>query len=192
MSEEQAFALLMAAYQTEVENRHVKFIADVTLANHVRAMAKALTTDRPKFGIMLCGTCGNGKTTLLRAFQLSLNYLSRNGFLQDAGIRIVDAKDVSTIMKDPNTRQARSAPMLAIEDMGREATEVIDYGNVTCPIIDLLEYRYAEQLFTFITTNLNTKDIREKYGDRLADRFNEMLCVITFSNPSFRGLLHNG
>ena len=192
MSEEQAFALLMAAYQTEVENRYVKFIADVTLVNHVRAMAKALTEDSPKFGIMLCGTCGNGKTTLLRAFQLSLNYLSRNGFLQDAGIRIVDAKDVSTIMKDPNTRQVRSAPMLAIEDMGREATEVIDYGNVTCPIIDLLEYRYAEQLFTFITTNLNTKDIREKYGDRLADRFNEMLCVITFSNPSFRGLLHNG
>jgi hypothetical protein len=192
MSEEQAFALLMTAYQTEVENRHVKFIANATLEKHVSAMAKALTADKPKFGIMLCGTCGNGKTTLLRAFQLSLNYLSRNGFLQDAGIRIVDAKDVSAMMREPNTRQVRSAPMLAIEDMGREATEVLDYGNVTCPIIDLLEYRYAEQLFTFITTNLNTKDIREKYGDRLADRFNEMLCVITFSNPSFRGLIHNG
>ena len=192
LSKEQACDMLTAAYQAEVDSRHVKFMPNAALQKSIGTMAAALTADKPKFGIMLCGTCGNGKTTLLRAFQLTLNFLSRKGFLQDVGIRIIDAKDVLAMMTDANTRQVRKTPMLAIEDMGREATEVLDYGNVTCPIIDLLEYRYAEQLFTFITTNLNAKDVREKYGDRLADRFNEMLCVIPFTNASFRGIAQNG
>lgn len=76
--------------------------------------------------------------------------------------------------------------MLGIEDMGREATEVIDFGNVLNPVIDLLEYRYNQQLFTFITTNLKADEVRKKYGDRIADRFNEMLEVIIFGNTTYR------
>lgn len=54
--------------------------------------------------------------------------------------------------------------MLAIEDMGREPTEVLDYGNILNPVIDLIEYRYDAQLFTVITTNLNKKEIRASMG----------------------------
>lgn len=89
-------------------------------------------------------------------------------------------------MKGENTRTVRDADMLGIEDMGREATEVMDYGNVYSPIIDLLEYRYNNQLFTFITTNLTGKQVRTKYGDRIADRFNEMMEVVIFKNPTYR------
>ena len=77
-------------------------------------------------------------------------------------------------------------PMIAIEDMGREATEVLDYGNVLNPVIDLIEYRYDNQLFTAITTNLTSKQVSEKYGKRIADRFNEMLEVIVFENATYR------
>jgi len=57
---------------------------------------------------------------------------------------------------------------------------------VLSPIIDLLEHRYNEQLFTLITTNLNAEQIRERYKARIADRFNEMLEVIVFEDGSFR------
>lgn len=188
LSEQQAYDALLAAYQTEVANRQANFVCDPMLEKNIAAMAKALTQNNPKFGIMLCGTCGNGKTTLLRAFQLLLNFLNRKGYFeQSTGIRIVDAKDISALMREPHTKTVRNTPMLAIEDMGREATEVLDYGNVLSPVVDLLEYRYNEQLFTFITTNLNAKDVRQKYGARIADRFNEMLCVIPFTASSFRG-----
>ena len=50
----------------------------------------------------------------------------------------------------------------------------------------MLEYRYNSQLFTFITTNLTKSQIREKYGNRIADRFNEMLEVIIFKNETYR------
>lgn len=36
------------------------------------------------------------------------------------------------------------------------------------------------------TTNLTAGEIRGKYGDRLADRFNEMLEVIVFRNGTYR------
>jgi DNA replication protein DnaC len=83
-------------------------------------------------------------------------------------------------------RNIRNVSMMAVEDMGREPVEVMDYGNVTNPVIDLMEYRYNEQLFTVITTNLSPRQIAEKYGKRLADRFNEMFRKIIFKNGSYR------
>ena len=65
--------------------------------------------------------------------------------------------------------------MLGIDDLGTEPSEVLDYGNVYTPVIDLLTKRYEEQLFTVITTNLTPQQIREHYGDRIADRLNEMV-----------------
>ena len=188
MTTEQANDLLTAAYQAEVQNRHGEYIDDVATRKNIKSVAEYLTKDNPKFGIMLCGTCGNGKTTLLCAFQNALNYLNANSYFEEkTGIRIIDAKDVATTMKADSTRTAeRNDDMLGIEDMGREATEVMDYGNVSSPIIDLLEYRYNNQLFTFITTNLTSKQVRTKYGDRIADRFNEMLEVVIFNNPTYR------
>ena len=84
-------------------------------------------------------------------------------------------------------------PMLAVDDMGTEAAEVYDYSNINTPVADLIDYRYNHQLFTFITTNLVAKKkddrdvtIRMKYGDRIADRFNEMLHVIIFKDITYR------
>ena len=76
--------------------------------------------------------------------------------------------------------------MLAIDDLGTEPAEVLDYGNVLNPAIDLLSARYTDQLFTVVTTNLTPKQIREHYGDRIADRFNEMFERIVFYNSTYR------
>ncbi len=76
--------------------------------------------------------------------------------------------------------------MLAIDDMGVEATEVLDYGNALTPIKDLIEYRYDAQLFTMISTNLTAEEVRKKYEARIADRFNEMWEVLVFENPTYR------
>jgi DNA replication protein DnaC len=70
--------------------------------------------------------------------------------------------------------------------MGLEPTEILDYGNAINPVIEIMEQRYKQQLFTFITTNLTPSQIREKYGDRIADRFNETTKCIVYTNPTFR------
>ena len=82
--------------------------------------------------------------------------------------------------------QLSQKKMLGIDDLGTEPREVMDFGNVVTPVIDLLTMRYDEQLFTIITTNLTPKQIREHYGDRIADRLNEMGERIVFKNSSYR------
>ncbi len=38
---------------------------------------------------------------------------------------------------------------------------------------------------TLITTNLTPQQIREHYGDRIADRLNEMVKKIVFNNSTY-------
>ena len=153
MTEAQATDLLTASYMAEVEYRRRRYERNAETENNISRLARILTSDNAKFGIMFCGVCGNGKTTLLYALQTAILEIDKYG---------------------------------AIEDIGREPTEMLDYGNVLNPIIDLIEYRYNNQLFTAITTNLTSEQISTKYGRRIADRFNEMLEVIIFKNPSYR------
>lgn len=53
-------------------------------------------------------------------------------------------------------------------------------------MVELLMRRYDRQLFTMVTTNLTPQEIRAKYGDRIADRLNEMMVKIVFPNPTYR------
>ena len=51
----------------------------------------------------------------------------------------------------------------------------------------MLYYRYDNQLFTIITSNLiGDEDIEKRYGERIADRFIEMFDLIGFENKSYR------
>ena len=159
MTSFQALNVLAAHYTLEVQRRHGNPVFDANTEANLLALARYLTQPDPKFGVMMCGTCGNGKTTLLYTLQSAINDL-----------------------------HYRFQQMLAIDDLGKEPTEVLNFGNVVSPVVDLLEYRYNHQLFTVVTTNLTPKEIREKYGARIADRFNEMLEVIRFQDISYRRL----
>lgn len=188
LSFENTVIALTAAYQAEVEYRRRQCMLDDQTKTNISAFAKFLTNGN-KFGAIFSGICGNGKTTLLYAFRNLLNYLNQKRMFPntDTGIIIVDAKDIAEYAKDlKRFHDLRSQPLLAIEDMGREPVEVMSYGNVLNPVIDLLEYRYNQQLFTLITTNLIPQEIRERYGNRIADRFNEMLDILIFGNKTYR------
>ena len=90
------------------------------------------------------------------------------------------------LAKGGDITQVATTPLLAIDDLGKEPGEIITYGNIVTPMVDLIEQRYKMQLFTIATTNLLPKQIGEKYGARIADRFNEMFHKIVFSNQSYR------
>ena len=191
----QALNVLAAHYTLEVQRRHGNPVFDANTEANLLALARYLTQPDPRFGVMMCGTCGNGKTTLLYTLQSAINDLHRCDHFEflgkefRIGLRIVDAKDITEIAKDlDELKQYRFQQMLAIDDLGKEPTEVLNFGNVVSPVVDLLEYRYNHQLFTVVTTNLTPKEIREKYGARIADRFNEMLEVIRFQDISYRRL----
>ena len=191
MNVAQARDALLAAVQAEVEYRRRLFSMTDALSEQIDRMATWLTGDSSKFAAVLCGGCGNGKTTFVKAFQNLLSYMNipvPDGHGKTYGLRICDAREIAGIARTdyPAFLTVVRIPMLAIDDVGIEPLEVMEYGNVANPIVELLTKRYDEQLFTILTTNLTPEGIRKRYGDRIADRLNEMAIVIPFKNPTYR------
>lgn len=174
----------------EISGRGMAMTVDDTVKGQMRQLASFLTTDTPHFGVLLCGGCGNGKTTIMRAFQHLLNNLGDGCFADNhrQGMMIVSARQLADLCL--TNREAFLStcryPLLGIDDIGIEPKEVCSYGNIFTPVIDALTMRYEDRLFTLATTNLKPSQIRDTYGERIADRLNEMMEKIHFANPSFR------
>lgn len=190
MSKEQATKILISAIQAEVEYRCRKFEMNRYVAQQAEMMADCLTADNSNFGVLLCGGCGNGKSTFVKAFQQILNQLNLKSedYRHTWNMRIMDARTIANLCKSSykEFEELRTLKMLAVDDLGTEPLEMLDYGNVLSPMVDLLTKRYDLQLFTIVTTNLTPQEIRTKYGDRIADRLNEMMVKIIFENPTYR------
>ena len=183
VSYEDAKLMLRTAYADEVQRRGMDCESNERVLGYLDKIAEMMTTRSTKCGILLCGNCGNGKTTTMNAFLSVSKYLASPGI----DIEATSARRITQIAKDEEVmRSAKGIKVLCIDDIGLEPTEVLDFGNAINPVIEILEQRYRNQLFTFITTNLTPKQIREKYGDRIADRFNETMKCIVYENPTFR------
>ena len=192
MSTEEAELHIVAAVQAEVELRGKTFQDIPDLHGHIEKIARFFTRKTSKFGIMLCGGVGNGKRTMMKAIQSLLIHLKieirYNTSFDTLGMRIVSAKELCRLIRSDykNILEFQAIDMLGIDDLGEEEATIMDYGNRITPVIDLLSLRYERMLFTMVTTNLTPKQVRSIYGDRIADRFNEMMLIISFENLSFR------
>ena len=132
MSVAQADNALLAAVQAEVAYRRRTFSMTDALSGQIGRMATWLTDDSSKFAAVLCGGCGNGKTTLVKAFQNLLCYL--NIPVPDSPgkvfrIRLCDAKEIADIARTdyPAFLTLARIPMLTIDDVGIEQLEVMEY-----------------------------------------------------------------
>jgi len=181
--------MLTASYRSEVQRRKRTFEPDEQTLQHITAAAKWLIGES-RSGLLLCGNCGNGKTTLLRALRAVIALMtSDEPRSEQRCLRIITANDVVRLNRDSNSdtwNNLRSLPLLAIDDAGEEAAEVINYGNVQQPIVEILSYRYENMLPTLMSTNMNPQNLRSHYGARIADRMNEVMEKIIFVQPSYR------
>lgn len=190
--------VLTAAYIAEVSRRGFQAVIDADARARIRSVASWLCNPHGKCGLMLQGVYGNGKTTMLYAVCSVIEYLFHSDLVsRQAIVRVIDAKELVRIGSDKDRaaeyRSLVNAPMLAIDDIGTEPAEVLIYGMVHTPVRDLLEERYKQQLLTIVSTNLletpDKKLISGHYGPRVRDRLQEMMHIVVFNTPSYRGKL---
>ena len=190
MSFDDAKVYLLAAYQAEVERRHKVFERNEHFNEQLNLIAKYLTGGSKKFGLMFCGLCGNGKTTWAKALQLLVSGLNLKNPINNLYyvFPLWNAKDLAMRCKGNynDWRNVMRYQLMIVDDLGTEPREVMEFGNVYTPLIDLITTRYEEQLYTIFTTNLTPAQLEEKYGKRIVDRLNEMVEKVVFENESYR------
>lgn len=184
--------------RTEEETRHKSVVAnsyghiprvyDATIAECPYRMS-----DDAKPWLCMRGYVGTGKTTMLRAVSemlTSIQTVDDGKFrtLAPFSFRYITATELADIMSESKATYngIRNIKLLLIDDVGREPKEILDYGNVMYPFIDLMQYRYENGLGTIFTTNLTGAELRERYGERIADRMREKCFFVTFDGQSLR------
>lgn len=176
-----AFKALLSAYKEVVQERGMVFWSDEVTMNNIKTIAGWLTTPSAKRGIYLGGNCGNGKTTMMLAFEK----VCRKGdmrLLRTSAPRMVTWHlDDHSVLDLPHQEK-----IICIDDLGTEGADIMVYGNKVSVMSDFFEEAYKTKCFLFVTSNLGAKEIGERYGDRVRDRFREMFHSMKFSNPSFR------
>lgn len=153
---------------------------------------------RLKRGIYIAGNTGTGKTWCM---EIMLAYI------QAIGIKVLWHTDNDprplywrTIRADGlcdvwaesgNIQQYKTAPMLAIQDLGNEPPETLYMGNRLDVVRYVIEYRgdmHAEM--TFITSNLRMggEILKDRYGDRVSSRLQEMCNYLVIKGKDRRKL----
>ena len=181
--------LLFQNYRLEIESRNMTLEKPDT--ERLEQVYNFLSDEKEKTSLLLRGTPGTGKTTIMNSVYQTLKQLYKDEIQQKRMvIRYVKASETGVMLKDDRDEylNVRKAAVLFIDDMGYSGTaeNVNNYGVKTNPIIDIIEHRYDRQLMTLITTNLTESEILETYGQRVHSRIVEMCKWITFDGYDYR------
>lgn len=187
LPENEAIKILTAAYKAQVENRHCQFLEDDDIIRAIEFTASWLTLGNKKPGLYFTGFCGTGKTTMIKAIKMVVDWYYSNTRFKPT-MTIIKATDLASMALN-NYHEFKSLAkrtLLAIDDLGQEPAVISNYASVTKPCIEILSERYDAQLTTFISSNLAPESIKEYYDERLSDRFREMMEIIPFESKTFR------
>jgi len=131
------------------------------------------------FGFLIYGQSGIGKTYTLCAFLNKILWTSYNAkYSMQACVAyypvgILRQKLLNLDKKEEIFEKCEKVKFLFLDDLGTELTT--DYARES--LFTILDIRCQQKKATFITTNLNLFELKEKYGERVTSRFKEM-CVI--------------
>lgn len=146
-------------------------------------------------GILIMGNVGVGKTELMKFFQKNkkqcYKVISCNEVADDYShfkndIAEVYSTPIQKAMNDADVFFQREIGY-CFDDLGTEEIKN-DYGNKKNVMADILMAIYNKKQFSkfFITTNLNSEEIIERYGSRINSRLREMFNVFVLEGNDMR------
>ena len=130
-------------------------------------------------GLIFGGKIGCGKSVLMMAYlQLSNEYSRRR-------TTMVHSKTLAGLIKQKGMEFYEKRPLF-IDELGREESEVKDFGNVIKPVIDLFALRYEAGSRTYATTNFNYDSLEKFYTPFIRSRMEEMMTFVYVPGESRR------
>lgn len=133
--------------------------------------------DTPVKSLIISGEVGSGKTCLMAAVGNALadrgfTVLFTTAFMFNKKLLEYHVSDLQT--KANILDEFLDADMLMIDDLGTEQI----YKNVTLEYMyDIFDSRFAQGKSVMITTNLESDEISDRYGERIFSRlFNKRYC----------------
>ena len=192
VNKDKAYELLLAAVIAEVQFRHRKFVYNEFIDDQLRQIAKWLTAGSSKFGMVLCGGCGNGKTTMLKALRNLISRLQIRRPTADPGssygacygLTIVDALQIAQLCKTNHTKYLELVQddMLAIDDLGTELSNAFTVSQLFLCVNE----RILREKSTIISTNLNLVELRDLYSERTFSRISNNYNIIKLFGDDIR------
>lgn len=132
-------------------------------------------------GIMLYGTTGTGKTYTLNAIYNATEKRHIDTYIGNWTDMLIDFKSNFDYLHE-NIRMVLQNEVIIIDDVGAEKHS--DWSQEMIYTIVNRAYERAKTLF--IATNLSLEQFREKYGDRIFSRLNEMCDIVELAGEDRR------
>ncbi len=130
-------------------------------------------------GLLFAGKVGCGKSVLMMAYlELSNNYSRKI-------TTTIHSKRLAGMIKSRGLETYVRRPLF-IDELGREESEVKDFGNVVKPVIDLFALRYEAGSRTYATTNFKLDALEDFYTNFIRSRMEEMMTLIVIPGESRR------
>jgi DNA replication protein DnaC len=138
-------------------------------------------------GVMLVGKYGSGKTLIMQAMSEMYNTAVRTLQVRHPILRFVKSTELLYSVKEKSVNDFSRMP-LVIDELGREPKQIMDFGNLTSHMIELLCERYDNGAWTHGTSNftLETLASENQYGKMTGDRIKSMFNFIELTGESRR------
>lgn len=190
ITQEEMFKLIGQEYKFGVVAKNKDFIINDDLIIKIQNIAKFLTSENRKDALLLFGFVGVGKTMLADAICEVIdkyNKINSKGIFKV--VKRINALEVGRLAINDfkEFEKLKNVQYLFVDDLGVEPTTIKTYGNEISPITELIVDREEKNMFSIFTSNLNLKEMQDRYGIRFVDRINQYCDLIGFKeNKSFR------
>ncbi len=138
-------------------------------------------------GVMLVGKYGCGKTLIMQAMAEMYNSVIYSLHIQRPLLKFFKSSELISILKEKPVKSFSRMPLI-IDEFGREPKQVMDFGNLRSPMIELLCERYDTGAWTHGISNftLDTLCSENQYGKMTGDRLKSMFNFIELKGESRR------
>lgn len=126
-------------------------------------------------GLLLAGDVGRGKTSIICHALPLLFFSSLNKI-----VKCTHANELNSHLEEYKPKL-----LIAVDDMGTE-TIINHFGQKYEPMNRLFDMAESKSKTLFISTNLSSTEIQERYGTRTIDRISRLCKIVKFSGDSFR------